>query len=175
MRFHTTLLSAAVIGLIGTIGFQAATVQDSPQPLPEVRALLLQGRSLEQAKLDEAVKTYEMALALARERKHAPSEAYALLRLGYALTSNHSLRAIDLLERSFALFGELGDRTRQGECLISLSSAAKQTSQQEKALGYSTALENLARELNNNVLLTYALNGIAGVFRERGQATRAIE
>ncbi len=179
MQHHITTPATAWIGLLMGLLLTAWPTlfagQDPPMPLPEVSTLISQGRAIERTQLDAAVQLYEKALALARERKHAPSEAHALLRIGDAIDSNQPLRAIDLLERSFAIFGELGDRARQGNCLVSLASAARQSSQHEKAFGYSTTLERLARDLKNNALLSDALNGLAGVYRERGQATRAIE
>ena len=178
MRYHQSLLTTAAFGLLTSFGGIVNTpgvLQDASQPLLEVSDLIKQGQAIERKQFGEAVKLYEKALAIALDRKHLASEAHALLRIGDAIDGNQPVRAVELLERSLTIFRELGDRARQGDCLIALTSAARYSSQYERAMGYSLALEQMARELDHKIMLMHALNGVAGVYRERGQSSKAIE
>src|SRR5436190_23667950 len=102
--------------------FQAALLaraQTVPQPLPEVRALLDQGKAAEeQAKSEAAASLYRQALQLARDRKDRAGEATALIGLGRAVIYEKPLESIASFEQALPVYRDLQDKPGQATCFL---------------------------------------------------------
>ena len=163
------ILPAVAFGL----GF---TPQDSlsPQPSPEVNALLQRGRETAKSDRAEAARLMEEAVKTAQQMGDAPGQAAACFELGAMLRRQAPPKAVGYFNQALEIYSRLGDKRGQARCLTGVGNAYAIMSQQDKAVEHLEAGRKLSMEVGYQEGVAAALNGIGMVYARTGQPRRAL-
>ena len=145
--------------------------QSTPQPLPEVRALLDKGKKAEkQSKAAEALRLYEEASQVAQEHKDLAGRAEALAAQGNLLLFDQPAKSQALTEQALPLYQELKDEFGQAECLFTLGNAAALLKKPELALTRYDAAYQIYKKTAKKPGQALTLLMIGNVYRDAGKS-----
>ncbi|MGK7875711.1 MAG: CHAT domain-containing protein [Xenococcaceae cyanobacterium] len=112
----------------------------------------------------------EKALFIYREQREQPELLPTLLELGQRrIELGQGQRAMPLLEEAAALAQKLGDKPSELVAWGLLGNAYTLTGAHDEAIDAYTNSRNLAIELNDEMLLKAAANGLANVYRLKAE------
>jgi tetratricopeptide (TPR) repeat protein len=123
----------------------------SPQPQPEVQALIVQGRvALTARKFDEALRLFEQALVRARAIKDRVGEATALNGIGASYNNiGQPQKALEFFNQALPLSREVGDKIVEAKALTNLGVVYADIGQRQKAVEFYNQALPLLRETSN--------------------------
>jgi tetratricopeptide (TPR) repeat protein len=126
--------------------------------------------------VDQAIKFYEQALAIAREIGDRSGESTRLGHLGIAYSVRGELdRAIGYYQQALAIAQSLGDRRAEGKHLGNLGLAYRDQGQVLAAIGTYEDAIRIARDLGNRQGEGHQLTNLASASLDLGQIDQALE
>jgi DNA-binding SARP family transcriptional activator len=123
----------------------------------------------------DCIATHRVALESARRAGNRQGEAWVLNNLGQALGFTHMHEAIELLERSFAIRSEIGDRLGAAQAANNLSDAYVVLGRTDEALELLRRALDLNREVGYRYGEGVVLNNLGEAFLDLERPLEAID
>jgi tetratricopeptide (TPR) repeat protein len=124
---------------------------------------------LAQGRIEDAVRTYEDSVAVARRARYAEGLAQSLRPLGELLAGiGRPAEALPYLREAAELFGQLGNPDREADVWRKTAEAAERANAPDQAVEAWSRSRSLAETLDDPAMLLEAVEGIARVRRQQG-------
>jgi predicted ATPase/class 3 adenylate cyclase len=124
---------------------------------------------LAQGRIEDAVRTYEDSVAVARRARYAEGLAQSLRPLGELLAGiGRPAEALPYLREAAELFGQLGNPDREADVWRKTAEAAERANAPDQAVEAWSRSRSLAGTLDDPAMLLEAAEGIARVRRQQG-------
>ncbi|HEY9650533.1 MAG TPA: tetratricopeptide repeat protein, partial [Coleofasciculaceae cyanobacterium] len=186
MRLHLASLSFATLLISVTSSFLPPTLSLSPlvaqaqttqeKEVEGDRLFQTGSEQFRKGQLQQALQTYQQALAIYREQGNSLQEAETLNKLGeiYNGLSQYA-QAQDVLPQALAIFRQQKHRLEEGLTLNHLGESYRNLGQLQTALKHHEQALAMMRELGNRVQEGATLHHIASVYETQEKYENAIK
>ncbi|MBW4562390.1 MAG: CHAT domain-containing protein [Mojavia pulchra JT2-VF2] len=153
---------------------QAQTPQDRKAEAAQLYNLGLQ--QFDRGQYPEALKSYQQALAIAREIKYLQGEAVILNEISavYRKTGKYP-KAIEILKQASVILKQTGDRAGEGAIINNIGLVYRYLGEYTKALDYFQRSLAITKEVGNKAQQASILNNIGSTYSRLGQYPKALE
>lgn len=138
--------------------------------IEQARQQRLQGKS------QEAIKTLQQVLAIAREFKDRQREAITLNQIGEVYDSiSQPQEALKYFNQALLILQEAGDRKEEAITLNNIGGVYNDISQPKEAFNYLLQALSITREVGERMIEARTLNNIGGVYDNISQPEQALK
>ncbi|MBD1860058.1 MULTISPECIES: CHAT domain-containing tetratricopeptide repeat protein [Trichocoleus] len=143
----------------------------------EAKRLLQQGgQQYGKSQYQEAIESWQQALAIYRAASDRNGEASALVNLGNAYRSlSQYQRAIEYHQQALPILQQVGNRNGEASALVNLGNAYRSLSQYQRAIEYHQQALPIFQQVGNRKGKASALHNLGNAYRSLSQYQRAIE
>jgi CHAT domain-containing protein len=156
---------------------QPSWAQNPNLPIKEIKRLVQQATQQQQrGQAQQAIETWQQALALARQVKDRTLEGFALHEIGFNYDSiGQPQEALKYYNQALPIRREVGDRAGVAATLNNIGAVYRSISQPQEALKYYNQALPIRREVGDRSGEATTLSNIGSFYRHTKQPTQAIE